>query len=129
VKLLIDEPGSEIAAGLWSAPVTATSSVLSYPEGRAALAAARRAGRLGAAAHRRARGEFEALQSEMMLLGIDGQLAHEAGELAENLGLRGYDAVHLASALALGSDTTFVTWDEDLRRAAARSGCAVAQAL
>jgi predicted nucleic acid-binding protein len=42
--------------------------------------------------------------------------------------LRGYDAVHLASALALDADTTIVTWDEDLKRAAARRGCAVAPA-
>jgi predicted nucleic acid-binding protein len=129
VKLLIVEAGSEIAGGLWSAPLAAASSILAYPEGRAALAAARRAARLSEAAHRRARDEFEALQSEMMLVGIDAQLAREAGELAEELGLRGYDAVHLASALALGTDTTFVSWDEDLRRAAARSGCAVAPAL
>jgi hypothetical protein len=125
---VIVEDGAEIAADLWSAPVPAASSILSDPEGRAALAAARRAGRLGAAAHRRARDEFEALQSEMMLVGIDRQLARDAGELAETLGLRGYDAVHLASALALDTDATFVSFDEKLRRAAARSGCNVARA-
>jgi uncharacterized protein len=125
---VIVEDGAEVAAELWSAPGPAASSILSYPEGRAALAAARRAGRLGAAAHRRARDEFEALQSEMMLVGIDRQLARDAGELAEKLGLRGYDAVHLASALALDTNATFVSFDEDLRRAAARSGCSVARA-
>jgi predicted nucleic acid-binding protein len=61
-----------------------------------------------------------------MLVGIDGPLARHAGELAEELELRGYDAVHLASALALGISTTLVTWDEDLKRAAAYIGCAVA---
>ena len=69
------------------------------------------------------------MSNELTLVGIDGQLARDAGELAERLALRGYDAVHLASALALGTDTTFVSWDADLRRAAASSGCAVAQAL
>jgi predicted nucleic acid-binding protein len=39
-----------------------------------------------------------------------------------------YDAVHLASALALGADTTLVSWDEDLRRAASQSGSPVAPA-
>ena len=125
---MIVEAGSEIVAELRSAPVAAASSILSYPEGRAALADARRGGRLGAAAHRRARDEFEALQSEMLLVGVDGQLARGAGELAETLGLRGYDAVHLASALALYTDVTFVSWDEDLRLAAARSGCGVVRA-
>ncbi len=66
------------------------------------------------------------MHSELLLIGIDGQLARQAGELADDLALRGYDAVHLASALALATDTTLVTWDEDLKRAAAQSGCAVA---
>jgi predicted nucleic acid-binding protein len=68
------------------------------------------------------------LQGELVLVGIDGPLAWRAGELAEEHELRGHDAVHLASALALGTDTTLVTWDEDLKRAAAQSGCAVAPA-
>ncbi len=115
-------------AELWGTPLLAASSILFYPEGRAALAAARRARRLSAAGYGRAREEFESLQPELALVGVDDQLAGRAGELAEALGLRGYDAVHLASALVLGADTTVVSWDEDLRRAAAESGCAVAPA-
>ena len=125
---MVVEAGSELATELWSAPLRAASSILCYPEGCAALAAARRGGRLSVAGYGRARDEFESLQSELPLVGIDGPLARQAGELAEKLRLRGYDAVHLASALALGTDTTLVSWDEDLRRAAAKSGCAVAPA-
>jgi predicted nucleic acid-binding protein len=115
-------------AELWGTRLRAASSILCYPEGRAALAAARRGRRLSATEYGRARKEFESLQSELALVGVDGALARRAGELAEELELRGYDAVHLASALALGTDTTLITWDEDLKRAAARSGCAVAPA-
>jgi len=104
------------------------SSILSYPEGRAALSAARRGGRLSANAHRRAREDFESLHSELLLIGIDRPLAHRAGQLAEDLALRGYDAVHLASALSAGTATTVISWDQDLTRAAAQSGCAVAPA-
>jgi predicted nucleic acid-binding protein len=68
------------------------------------------------------------IQDELLLVGVDAPLAREAGDLAEQLGLRGYDAVHLASALALGEPTTVVTWDEELRRAAAGAGCATAPA-
>ena len=74
------------------------------------------------------RQEFESAHSELLLIGIDEQLARQARELAEAAGLRGHDAVHLASALALGSDTTLITWAEDLSRAATQSGCAVAPA-
>ena len=122
------EEGSELVAELWSMQHRAASTILCYPEGRAALAAARRGGRLSTDGHARARQEYESTQSELLLLGIDGPLARDAGELAEDLQLRGYDAVHLASALALGADTTLVSWDQELRRAATQRGCAIAPA-
>jgi uncharacterized protein len=125
---VVIEDGSDLVAELWDTRLRVASSILSYPEGRAALAAARRAGRLTAGGYRRALEDLEAAQSELLLVGIDPPLARGAGELADALGLRGYDAVHLASSLALGADTTIVTWDEDLRRAAAQCGCAVAPA-
>ena len=120
------EAGSELVSALWDAPLRAASSLLSYPEGRAALAAARRARRLTADGHARARAEFESLQREVLLVGIDRDLAARAGTLAEQFALRGYDAVHLASALSFATDTTLVSWDEDLRSAAGRSGCGLA---
>lgn len=113
-------------AELWGTRLRAASSILCYPEGRAALAGAHRGRRLSAAGYGRAREEFESLHSELALVGIDGPLAQWAGELAEEHELRGYNAVHLASALALGVDTTLVTWDVDLKRAAEQCGCAVA---
>ncbi len=126
---MVVEPGSELVAALWSAPLRAASSILCYPEGRAALAAARRAGRLDGTAYALALREFESLQRELVLVGIDGLLAQRAGELAQDLELRGSDAVHLASALSLGGDRTLVSWDEDLKLAAAECGCAVAPPL
>jgi predicted nucleic acid-binding protein len=106
----------------------AASSILSYPEGRAALGAARRAGRLTPAAHKRALAEFESIQGQLSRIAVDPQLARYAGELAERFALRGYDAVHLASALSAGGPVTLVTWDADLRSAAEQNGCALAPA-
>jgi len=99
---VIVEIGSELVAELWALRHPAASSVLAYPEARAALAAAHRGDRLSADGYRYARAGFESLQSELLLIGIDGQLARHAGRLAEEFALRGYDAVHLASALAFG---------------------------
>ena len=90
----------------------------------AALEAARRGDRLGASAYGKALEDFEATQAQLLLVGIDQALARQAGDLAEELKLRGYEAVHLASALALGAATTLVTWDNDLGRAAMRQRCA-----
>jgi predicted nucleic acid-binding protein len=74
--------------------------------------------------------ELDAIKAELMIVGIDEALAQRAGELADEHPLRGYDAVHLASALALGAgETILVTWDRDLSNAAADAGMAVAPAL
>jgi uncharacterized protein len=129
VKLVVSEEDSRVAAELWDRGQRRISNLLSYPEGRAALAAARRADRLTEAGYRRALTDFETTQSELDLIGVDRDLAHWAGQLAADHGLRGYDSVHLASALALGRGVTLVSWDKSLSRAAQRTGCDVAPAL
>ena len=74
--------------------------------------------------------ELDALNAELVIVGVDEALAQRAGELADECALRGYDAVHLASALALGpGDTILVTWDRDLSNAAVGAGLAVAPAV
>jgi len=60
---------------------------------------------------------------------LSAEVERAAGELAARHRLRGADAVHLASALALGSaDVTVASWDERLHVAAAAAGLAVAPA-
>lgn len=116
-----------MAAELWSSDYPVAASILVYPEGRSALAAARRLGRLGTEEHREALAAFEELYSELVAVGVDQGLAAQAGERAEQLSLRGYDAVHLATALELGDEEiVLVTWDRNLARAAARVGLGVA---
>lgn len=70
--------------------------------------------------------DFEAVFAEVTILGVDDVLAREAGVIADELGLRGYDAVHLATALSSSDEVVMVTWDEQLRAAAAAQGLAVA---
>ena len=55
----------------------------------------------------------------------DLDLVHVAGELADRHGLRGFDAVHLASALKvqeLKGTVTFAAFDRALVRAAKAEG-------
>lgn len=116
-----------MAAKLWGSAYPAASSILTYPEGRAALAAARRLGRLGKKEHKEALAAFEELYVELVAVGVDEGLAARAGEHAEDLGLRGYDAVHLVTALELGDEeVVLVTWDRDLAWAAERVGLGIA---
>jgi predicted nucleic acid-binding protein len=91
------------------------------------LAAARRVGRLGKDAHKKALAAFEELCADLVTIGVDQGLARGAGEHAEDLGLRGYDAVHLATALELGEEeVVLVTWDRDLARAVEQVGLGLA---
>lgn len=63
------------------------------------------------------------------MIGLDAALARAAGRLAERRALRGYDAVHLASALAIDdADVVLATWDRALAEAAAGETLAVAPA-
>ncbi len=127
IKLVVVEDGSELAGELWASAYPAASSILAYPEGRAALAAARRQGRLDKGEHAQALTAFEETQRELVSIGVDADLAHRAGGHAENLGLRGYDAVHLATALELGGEeVVLVTWDRDLADATDRVGLGLA---
>jgi len=114
---------------VWAAADLKIASHLLYPEARAALAAAFRAGRLDRRGLRRAIADLEAATSSMALVGVDEALAREAGRLAEEHSLRGYDAVQLATALSGEDDELLiVTWDRDLAVAALRCGCIVTPA-
>jgi uncharacterized protein len=126
VKILVDEDGTAAARDLWARASRALSSLVMYPETVASLAAARRNGRLDLRAHRSARDQFESLWAEVIPVacGLDTVLL--AADLAESDGLRGCDAIHLASALSVGlSELVFVAWDRDLSTAARRNGLAV----
>ena len=67
--------------------------------------------------------------AELCVIGIDDTLARSAGEIAELHGLRGYDAVHLASVISVeDAALVTVTWDHDLADAAVACGYAVVPA-
>lgn len=111
---------------LWAGQAQVASSVLAYPEGRAALAAAHRSGRLNERLYDEALEGFDRASEELTAIGVDEQLTRIAGTLASEFSLRGYDAVHLATALELAEqDVALVSWDRDLTRAAAEAGLAV----
>jgi uncharacterized protein len=126
VKLLVEEPGSELAAQLWDGCDAAVSSRLAHPEVRAALAAAGRAGHLRPAALHRAVAAWEEFWAATRAVELTDAVAVHAGDLAGRFSLRGADAVHLASLLAIGTeDILFAVWDQRLRAGAAAAGAHV----
>lgn len=129
VKLFIEEAHSDLAAEMFDAASIAMVSRLAYPEIRAALAAAMRGNRLSAKGLRQAVSEWDDLWEDLHIIEVTAVIALRAGELAEGHGLRGYDAIHLSSALAAASEElVLVTWDRDLHVAASAAGLAVAPA-
>lgn len=129
VKLVLDEDGSDIVAELWNACDVALSSRLAYPEVCAALAAAGRNHDLTASEVSAAAADWELFWQSMRPVELSSDVERAAGSLAAHHQLRGADAVHLASALALGSsDLTVAVWDRRLHAGAAAVGLAVSPA-
>jgi predicted nucleic acid-binding protein len=65
IKLIFDEPGSELAAELWDRADILVSSQLVYPEARAALAAATRTRRIEESIHVSAVATLEELYAQL----------------------------------------------------------------
>lgn len=124
VKLLVEEPGTELAAAAWRAADEVVASGLLYPEARAALAAARRGGRLNVKQLGSARDLLEQVWDQLAVVNAGPEILQMAGDLAELEALRGFDAVHLASALTAEVDL-LVSSDGQMLAAARNRGLAV----
>lgn len=128
MKLLVDEPGADEAFDLWSQARLAVSTRLLYPEARAALGAAARGRRFPPEKMPMFREKLEALAADVAYVEVTRALALRAGDLAEKHRLRGYDAVHLSSALEIdAAETVLVSSDGRLARAARSLGLTTAR--
>lgn len=125
VKIYIDEVYTDaVRAAAREAEILA-SSIIAYAEMRSALARRTRARDLSMNELVRIKSRFEHDWSELELLQLDDRTVRRAGELAETYSLRGFDAVHLASADALRNifgPITFACFDAELSRAASACG-------
>lgn len=129
VKLVIDEAGTELAVELWDGCDAALASRLAYPEVRAALAALARNHDLNADQLAAAEDAWEGYWAAVRPVELTPAVERRAGDLAGQCGLRGADAVHLASALAIGdTDLVVAVWDRRLHAGAQATGTLVAPA-
>lgn len=127
VKLFLDEPGAEEARDLWDEADLTTVGLVAYPEARSALAAASRAGRISSRELEQIKRRLDRVWTQTQIVDFDDSIAQSAGDSAEQFGLRGYDAVHLATAMSLRDESLVVaTWDEDLARACIEADLPVA---
>ena len=127
MKLLLEEDSWEHVSELWTASDEIVSSRLTYVETRAALERARRSDRLPGERLGAVKADFGTRWHEIFAIEPVEPLIVLAADIAERYGLRAYDAVHLASALALEDpELWFLTWDGELSDAASAAGLAVA---
>lgn len=126
IPLIVEEHASDTCSRLWNEAARTISSRLIYPEARAALAQAERMRRLSAPELVAAVKELDLLALEIDYLEITANVTESAGALAQAQPLRGYDAVHLASAaLATDDELVLVSGDRNLGAAARSIGIAV----
>lgn len=126
LKLYLDEADSELVRHHRATATAAATSLVTLVEARAGLARRRRASEIPPADYRNAVAELIEDWERYVKIGVSEALVKQAAQLAEKHRLRGYDAIHLASALLLadeiGGDVVFASWDDDLDVAAAREG-------
>ena len=129
MKLYVVEPGTDqTRARLETASLVATSRI-AYPEARAALARRQREAGITRSALARAVAALDRDLERFVVVELTGKVARRAGELAERRALRGFDAIHLASAIEVEQLTdamgSFLCFDDRLRHAAAAEGLSV----
>ena len=117
VKLYVSESHSgDVRRWVREADAVATS-IVAYAETRAAFARALRDGLSSAREHQRRVGQLNRDWAQLLRVELSAPIARNAGELAELHQLRGFDAIHLASALWLRdkSDEKFLLGAFDRR--------------
>jgi len=125
VKLYVEEEGSATVQVAVSGSEETVTSFVAYAEARAALARARRQRVLTPQAYQRAVDALEVDWSTFSVVSVSESLARRAGGLAEKHSLRGFDPIHLASALAAvggAHSAAFACFDAQLSKAARREG-------
>ncbi len=121
LKLYVQEEGREIVREAVEAAEVAATSTIAYAEARAGLARRLREGDFTEEEHRRAVQRLDREWRGYERLAVSNVVAYRAGELAERHALRGFDAVHLASAARLEErfeDLRFLAFDGRLLDAA-----------
>jgi len=122
IKRYVQEPGSEALGAIWRSFTTFGSSVVIHVEIAAALSKARRMGWLNSSDSERAWEAFLKDWGNLTLVNVSTPVVTQASALSWEYGLRGYDAIHLASALiwqeGMGENILMCTFDRQMWSAA-----------
>jgi predicted nucleic acid-binding protein len=121
VKLYVEEEDSPQIYDMLSDAGAAATSLIAYAEARAAFARRYREKAFTARQYKMLISSFHEDWGRLLVLKVTEDLMRSSGELAERHGLRGFDAIHLSSALTLKKETAapvfFSCADRKLQRA------------
>ncbi len=126
VKLHVQEEGSTLVRRAMGQAALIATSALTYVEARAAFVRLRHEGGISGVNYQRVVRDLDADWSRYVVMQVTDRLLRRGARLTEAHRLRAYDAVHLASALAvkegMAEAVTFGCWDRGLERAARDEG-------
>ena len=101
VKLYVQEGDSGEIARLVSDAEAVATSIIAYAEARAAFARKSREKGISDEDHKRVKNDLDRDWESIFVIKLTDAVVRSAGDLAEKRSLRGFDALHLASALEL----------------------------
>ena len=129
VKLYVCEPGSKELRACAAKAEAMAASVVAYPEARAAFARLKAQGISTEAKHQQRLAQLNLDWENLLHIELVPAVVRTAGDIAEVYGLRGFDSIHLASALWLkektGMPLHFAAFDQRLKVATERAGLTV----
>ena len=129
VKLYVREAGSTALRTHAAKAGALATSVVAYAETRAAFARLKHSGASSDARHRQRLQQLERDWAALLRVELASDVLRNAGDLADIYGLRGFDSIHLASALWLKARVSepvdFAVFDQRLGAAASKAGLSV----
>lgn len=125
--MLIREDNEDRCRSIWEEASEIVTSRTTYVEAQAAVAAAERAKRINADQAKSARKRLDEMWRDAFVVEVGADLMYAAAACAREYGLRGFDAIHCASAMTVGGvDVLAVSGDKALLDAWLHGGLAVA---
>ncbi len=126
IKRFVEEKGSSLVQSLVNSGDAVATAKIAYAEVFSGLTRKMRAGELAKLSYDLACRQFESDWNAYIRVELNDDLLMLARDLIGRHGLKGFDAIHLASAVslkdAIGEEVTFAAADRRLLRAAAAEG-------
>lgn len=126
IKRYVEEEGTELVDALWGKSKRIATSTVAFAEALSAFSRRHREGLLSVREYKTTVEKFKSDYAFLILVPIDNALNHTIETIIKNYPLRGFDAIHLASALVFANlkdnGLKFACFDLNLNKAAIKEG-------